>query len=61
VTTNDTVFVFEFKMTKRASAEDALQQIGDKGYTIQYTAGNKKVVKIGVEFSLEQRGIVCWR
>jgi hypothetical protein len=60
VTTSDTVFVFEFKMTKRASAEDALQQIDDKGYTIQYTAGNRKIVKIGVEFSLEKRGISKW-
>jgi hypothetical protein len=55
------VFVFEFKMTKRASAKDAIQQIDDKGYTMQYTAGNRKVVKIGVEFSLEKRGISNWK
>jgi hypothetical protein len=55
------VYVFEFKMTKRASAEDALQQIDDKDYTIQYTAGNRNVVKIGVEFSLEKRGISDWK
>jgi hypothetical protein len=60
VITKDTAYVFEFKMTERASAEDALQQIDDKGYTIQYTAGNRKVVKIGVEFSLEKRGISNW-
>jgi hypothetical protein len=60
VTTTDTVFVFEFKITGTASAEKALQQIDDKGYLIPYSAGGKKLVKVGVEFSLEKRGISRW-
>jgi hypothetical protein len=61
VTTKDTVFVFEFKITGSSTAEKALQQIDDKGYMIPYTAGNKKLVKVGVEFSLEARGVNSWK
>jgi hypothetical protein len=60
VITKDTVFVFEFKMTGTSTAEKALQQIDDKGYMIPYTAGDKQLVKVGVEFSLETRGISRW-
>jgi hypothetical protein len=60
VITDGTVFVFEFKMIDRSSAEDAIKQIDNKGYTIPYSAGNRKIVKVGVEFSLEKRGISDW-
>jgi hypothetical protein len=60
VKTADTVFVFEFKMGESATAEQALAQIDEKGYSILYSAGDKKVVKIGVEFSIEERGIKRW-
>jgi hypothetical protein len=59
VITGDSVFVFEFKLTN-ATAEDALKQIDDKNYLIPFTAGNKKLVKVGVEFSNEERGINRW-
>jgi hypothetical protein len=61
VITDDTVFVFEFKLTENATAEEALQQIDDKNYLIPFTAGNKKLVKVGVEFSKEERGISRWK
>jgi UDP-2,3-diacylglucosamine pyrophosphatase LpxH len=60
VITGDTVFVFEFKLSENATAEEALRQIDDKGYLIPYSAGNKKLVKVGVEFSKEERGISRW-
>jgi hypothetical protein len=60
VTTSDSVFVFEFKLTENATAEEALRQIDDKNYLIPFTAGNKKLVKVGVEFSREERGINRW-
>jgi hypothetical protein len=53
--------VFEFKLTENASAEDAIKQIDDKGYLIPFTAGNKKLVKVGVEFGKEERGISRWK
>jgi hypothetical protein len=61
VTTNDTVFVFEFKLTEKATAEEAIEQIDRKNYLIPFTAGNKKLVKVGVEFSNEERGISRWK
>jgi hypothetical protein len=56
----DTVYVFEFKLTGTGTAEDALKQIDDRGYLIPFTAGNKKLVKIGAEFSTEERGLNRW-
>ncbi|MDR1601213.1 MAG: ATP-binding protein [Tannerella sp.] len=61
VTTDDTVFVFEFKLTGNATAEDALRQIDEKNYLIPFTAGNRKLVKVGVEFSSKERGISRWK
>jgi len=60
VITDDTVYVFEFKLTGNGTAEDALRQIDDKGYLIPFTAGNKKLVKIGAEFSTKTRGLSRW-
>ena len=60
VKTGDTVYVFEFKLTGNATAEDALKQIDEKGYLIPFTAGNKKLVKIGAEFSTEERTLNRW-
>jgi hypothetical protein len=61
VTTKDTVYVFEFKLAGNATAEDALKQIDDRGYLIPYTAGGKKLVKIGVEFNAEERSLSRWK
>jgi hypothetical protein len=57
---SDTVYVFEFKMEENASAEDALKQIDDKGYLIPFAASGKRLVKIGVAFSAEERSIGRW-
>ena len=58
VQTPDYVYVFEFKLD--GSAEQALQQIEEKGYARPFVADNRKVVKVGVEFSAEQRNIKRW-
>ena len=60
VITADTVYAFEFKLTGNGTAEDALKQIDDKGYLIPFTAGNKRLVKIGSEFSTKTRGLSRW-
>jgi len=60
VYTADTVYVFEFKLTGKGTAEDALKQIDDKNYLIPFTAGTKKLVKIGAEFSEKERGLSRW-
>ena len=60
ITTADTVYVFEFKLSEKETAEDALKQIDDKGYLIPFTAGHKRLVKVGAEFSTEVRGLSRW-
>jgi hypothetical protein len=60
VFTADTVYVFEFKLTGGGTAEDALAQIDGQGYLIPYTAGKRKLVKIGVDFDPEERNIGRW-
>nr|WP_302828653.1 ATP-binding protein [uncultured Bacteroides sp.] len=55
VRTQDTVYVFEFKLN--GTAEEALKQIEEKGYLIPYRLNGKKLVKVGVNFSKETRNI----
>jgi len=55
VKTNDYIYVFEFKLN--GTAEEALQQIDDKGYLIPYQLDDRKLVKLGVELSKEERNI----
>ena len=52
------IYVFEFKLN--GTAEDALQQINDKGYAAPFQADGRQVVKIGVEFSAEARNVSRW-
>lgn len=58
VWTQDTIFVFEFKLD--GSAEAALQQIDDRGYLIPYVADGRKLVKVGVSFDAGKRNIGEW-
>jgi len=60
VKTADSIYVFEFKMDDNATAEDAIKQINSKDYAIPYTADNRKIVKIGVEFSQIEKGVKRW-
>ena len=51
VETPDYVYIFEFKLD--GSAEQALQQIKDKGYARPYLSDPRKLYQIGVNFSSE--------
>jgi Protein of unknown function (DUF1703)./Predicted AAA-ATPase. len=57
-TTADTVYLFEMKVDK--SAEEALQQINDKGYLIPYKLDGRRVVKVGLNFSTTTRTLQEW-
>ena len=54
----NTVYVFELKVD--GSAEQALEQINDRGYAIQYQTDGRKVVKVGVSFSSKTKTIDDW-
>ena len=44
-----------------ASADEALQQIEDKGYAKPFAADSRKLFKIGVDFSSQTRRIAEWK
>ena len=58
VKTDDYIYVFEFKLD--GSADEALAQIDNRGYLIPYTADDRKLVKIGVNFDPKERNIGEW-
>jgi hypothetical protein len=56
--TENYTYVMEFKLD--GSAEDAMQQINDKNYTLPFAADNRKLIKVGVNFSSTTRNIDRW-
>ena len=56
--TKDYVYILELKVDK--SPDEALQQIEDKQYAAPFATDPRKLFKIGVCFSSEERGIKDW-
>jgi hypothetical protein len=56
--TNDYTYVMEFKLN--GTAEEALAQINDKNYALPFAVDNRKLVKVGVNFSSATRNIDRW-
>ncbi|MBP0979004.1 MAG: ATP-binding protein [Oscillospiraceae bacterium] len=59
VLTRDYIYLFEFK--RDDSADNALKQINDKGYTLPFAADRRKLIKIGVSFDSEKRILSEWK
>ena len=57
--TDTTIYVMELKLD--GTVEEALRQIDDKGYAIPYEADGRRIVKVGIRFSSEERTITEWR
>ena len=55
---SDTVYVIEFKLD--GSAEEALAQIEDKGYTMPFAIDSRRVVKVGANFDPATRTLEKW-
>ncbi len=53
------VYIFEFKLNGKA--DEALQQIAEKGYAEPYQSDPRQVYRIGVGFSQETNGITEWK
>lgn len=53
------VFIFEFKVD--SSADEALSQIEENKYAEKYKTSNKKIVKIGANFSTKTRTLTEWK
>ena len=59
VETPQYVYIFEFKLD--GTANEALQQIEDKGYAREYASDKRQVFKIGANFSSETGTIGEWK
>jgi len=59
VKTQDNIYVIEIKLD--SSADEALKQIEEKGYTAPYVMDKRKLYKIGINFSSDIRGISEWK
>lgn len=51
VHTDDTVYIFEFKLMNSGTPKEAIQQIKEKGYAEPYKTSGKKIVLIGAVFA----------
>lgn len=58
VKTGKYIYIMELKLDK--SAREALDQIENKEYALQWDYDGRKVIKIGINFSSEQRNITEW-
>ena len=58
VKTPDYIYVMEFKLD--GTAEEAMQQIESKDYSLPFECDGRKLVKIGVNFSNEKRNVERW-
>ena len=50
-------FIYIFEIKKNGSAKDALKQIEEKGYYLQFTSTSKKIFLIGLNFSTTKKRI----
>ena len=60
VALDEGIYIFEFKMDDTATADDALQQIKDKGYTDPYRTDSRPVYLIGVVFGTHEGQVLDW-
>ncbi|UTC62190.1 ATP-binding protein [Treponema sp. OMZ 787] len=61
VQTQDAVYLFELKLSKEASSEDAILQIKENNYSEKYKPSGKKIFAIGTSFDERLRTIKDWK
>lgn len=54
----DTIYVMELKVN--GTAQEALQQIEQRGYALPYEQDGRRIVKVGISFSMESKTITEW-
>ena len=59
VKTQDYIYIIECKLDDTVAA--ALQQIEDKGYAAPFAKDPRKLFRIGISFSSEERGMTEWK
>lgn len=58
IKTDKYIYILELKLDK--PAQEALEQIDRKDYSLQFKFDNKKIFKIGISYSSETRNIAEW-
>lgn len=58
VETPEYVYIFEFKLD--GNAGEAMNQIDEKGYALEYASDKRRIYKIGAVFSFETGTIEEW-
>ena len=59
VETRNYIYIFEFKLD--GSAEEALEQIEERGYAKEYGADKRKLYRVGANFSSKTGTIEEWK
>ncbi len=54
----DKILIFEFKLIKNGTAQEAIEQIKAKGYPDKYQSQNKPIYLIGISFDPEIKSVV---
>ncbi len=52
-------FIYIFELKTDGSADDALNQIDEKGYYLPYIKSGKEIIKIGANYSSSINNIEC--
>ena len=55
------MYIFEFKLSGNGTADDAINQIKEKNYTMQYNVSGKKIVLIGSSFDEQRSSLKDWK
>ena len=58
IQTDKYYYIIEFKLN--GTAEEAIAQINRKDYALPFAMDNRKIYKIGIQFSKETRNIDRW-
>ena len=61
VSTRKHIYLFEFKVTTEGSAEDAIDQIKERGYLKKIRATKRPIHLVGVSFDEKSRNIKEWK
>ena len=61
VTTRKHVYIFEFKVNTQGSAQDAIDQIKERGYLKKIRATKRPIHLVGVSFDEKTRNVGEWK
>lgn len=55
------LYIFEFKVTREGTAQDAIEQIKSLGYAKKFRSTKRPILLVGVSFDEKTRNIGEWK